>query len=104
MATETPFQKAFAFANQANLTHEEELLQHQQEDQWRYKKGMISYAYNKGLKEGLAKRKAEGLAKGKTEQALQTARNMLQEGLDAALISKVMGLSLEQIAEVKQNV
>ncbi|MDM8525265.1 PD-(D/E)XK nuclease family transposase [Desulfococcaceae bacterium HSG8] len=40
---------------------------------------------------------AEGIAEGERRKALETALSMLQEGLDAALITKVTGLTPEDI-------
>ena len=51
-----------------------------------------------GLEEGTRRGKAEGRAEGRAEQALATARMLKQAGIDAELIAKSTGLSLEEIA------
>ena len=49
-----------------------------------------------GLKEGLKEGREEGEKKGKIE----IAKNMLKEGLDVNLISKLSGLSVKEIEEL----
>ena len=39
----------------------------------------------------------EGRIEGKTEEKLEIAKNMLKENLDTAIISKITGLSKEEI-------
>ena len=51
----------------------------------------------KGLKEGLEKGVKEGLEQSKNE----IAKNMLKENMDISLISKLTGLSKEQINNLK---
>ena len=47
--------------------------------------------------QGIIKGKAEGIIEGKRE----TARVMLKEGVDLNFISKVTGLSLNEITQIK---
>ena len=58
----------------------------------------------KGLAEGLEKGLVEGLEKGRekglVEERLSTARKMKAEDLDCTLISKITGLTLEEIAKL----
>ena len=66
----------------------------------------LAGAREEGIKQGLAEGRAEGLeegtrrgkAEGRAEQALATARMLKQAGIDAELIAKSTGLSLEEIA------
>ena len=44
---------------------------------------------------------AEGEAKGKKERNIEIAQNMLKENVNLELISKVTGLSLEEIENLK---
>ena len=61
----------------------------------------------KYLKEGLKKGELKGLKKGELkglkEGKIETALNMLAEGSDIAFISKVTGLSRQQIENLKQD-
>ncbi len=50
-------------------------------------------AFQDGMEKGIEKGRAEGEAKSKT----LIARNMLSEGIDIALISKITGLTEEEI-------
>ena len=52
-----------------------------------------------GLKEGLKEGKIEGLKEGK----IGIAKNMLKEGLDVNLISKLSGLSITEIEDINKN-
>ena len=44
---------------------------------------------------------AEGEAKGQKEKQIQIAKNMLDEKMDIKLISKITGLSKEEIEKLK---
>ena len=61
----------------------------------------------KKLKEGLEKGLKTGLEKGKKEgeysAKIETAKNMLQKGLDIGLVSQCTGLSIDIIKEIKQD-
>ena len=54
-----------------------------------------------GRAEGEAKGKAEGLAEGEAKQKIETAKNMLKLSIDVEIISKVTGLSIEEIENLK---
>jgi predicted transposase/invertase (TIGR01784 family) len=49
------------------------------------------------MKEGLAKGKAEGITQGIAQNKLETAHNLKKEGLPIEMISRVTGLSIEEI-------
>lgn len=53
--------------------------------------------YNEGKAEGLAEGEAKGEARGEAKAKIETAKKMLQAGLDSALISKVTELSIAEI-------
>ena len=53
----------------------------------------IEYAQNEGYR--------QGEAKGKVERNIEIAKNMLKENINIELISKVTGLSLEEIENLK---
>lgn len=50
-----------------------------------------------GEKRGRAKGMAEGRTKGITEGKIETARNMLKDGLSSDLITKYTGISEQQM-------
>ncbi|MBD9105978.1 hypothetical protein EGW03_05950, partial [bacterium] len=50
-----------------------------------------------GRNEGEAIGISKGRIEGKTEEKLEIAKNMLKENLDTAIISKITGLSKEEI-------
>lgn len=53
-----------------------------------------------GIKKGIEKGREEGIEKGK----LQTAKNMLNNGLSVELISRVTELSIEKINELQKEI
>ena len=56
-------------------------------------------AREEGKEEGLKEGKIEGLKEGK----IGIAKNMLKEGLDVNLISKLSGLSITEIEDINKN-
>ena len=67
----------------------------------------IEYAKETGLEEGLAKGLAKGLVKGREEgreeRNMEVAINLLQLGTPCEIVSKATGLSLEEIAKLKES-
>ena len=59
----------------------------------------IEYAKETGLEEGLAK----GLAKGRADAKQQIAINLLQLGTPCEIVAKATGLSLEEVAKLKEE-
>ena len=59
----------------------------------------ITGAHQEGLEEGIK----EGIEKGRQEEKLETARNMLVEGIDIELIEKFTGLSKETIGLIRKK-
>ena len=61
----------------------------------------MTKAHDEGLAEGLKKGKAEGLAegleKGAYEKAVETARNMLIDGLHPEAVAKYTGLTIDKV-------
>ncbi len=60
----------------------------------------IEYAKETGLEEGLAK----GLAKGREEERNSIVLKMLKNNLPVQIICDVTGLSLEEVAKLKEEV
>ena len=58
-------------------------------------------AREEGKEEGLKEGKIEGLKEGEKNKSIEIAKNMLKEGLDVNLISKLSGLSIKEIEELK---
>ncbi|MBR6978384.1 MAG: Rpn family recombination-promoting nuclease/putative transposase, partial [Prevotella sp.] len=58
---------------------------------------VVNSAEQKGIKKGFVKGKAEGLEEGILKGKLEMAVRMRKEGLDSSLISKITGLSLEEV-------
>jgi hypothetical protein len=61
----------------------------------------LSPAYEKWRQETLAEGEARGEAQGQKQASISIARNMLQEGLQIDLISKVTGLTATEIAQLR---
>ena len=55
--------------------------------------------YTKGVEEGIEK----GIEKGTEKRNLEIARKLLLEGVDASLIARTCGLSMEQIEALKKK-
>ena len=65
----------------------------------------IEYAqdegYRQGKEDGKLEGKLEGKAEGKAEEKTEIVKNMLKENVEKTLISRVTGLSLEEIEQLK---
>ena len=59
-------------------------------------------SHQKGLEEGEKKGKMEGKIEGKIEEKIEIAKNMLKEGLDVKLISKLSGLTVDEINKLRK--
>lgn len=57
--------------------------------------------YNNGMKQGIEQGMKQGIEQGKNEANIETAKNMLELGLDSEVISKATGLPKEKILELK---
>lgn len=60
----------------------------------------LEYSRREAIAEGLAAGRAEGLAEGELQQAWKDAKGFYKEGVSLEVISKVTGLSID---ELKQN-
>ena len=54
-----------------------------------------------GLAEGMGKGLAEGMEKGMNKRSLEIARKMLANGMDAATVMEITGLSESQLQQLK---
>ena len=64
----------------------------------------IEYAKEIGLEEGLAKGLAKGREEGREERNLEVAINFLQLGTPCEIVAKATGLSMEEVAKLKEEV
>ena len=55
-----------------------------------------------GLAEGMEKGLAEGMEKGMNKRSLEIARKMLANGMDAATVMEITGLSESQLQQLKE--
>ena len=64
----------------------------------------IEYAKETGLEEGLAKGLAKGREEGREEERNSIVLKMLQNNLPVQTICDVTGLSVEEVAKLKEEV
>lgn len=62
----------------------------------------ISQGISQGLSQGLSKGHSQGLSKGITQGIQKTAKNMLQEGIAIDVVSRVTGMSVEDIELLRE--
>ena len=70
------------------------------ENEWYYD-DLKKQIRDDGIKEGLEKGLEKGIKKGKIKQQQLMINNMLKENMDISLISKISGLSIEQINDFR---
>ena len=56
-----------------------------------------------GIQEGKKEGMQEGMQKGKLEEKRQIAKKMLKSGMDALIIQKFIGLSIQEINELSEQ-
>ncbi|CUQ64686.1 flagellar assembly protein H [Segatella copri] len=61
----------------------------------------LAEGMEKGLAEGMKKGLAEGMEKGMNKRSLEIARKMLANGMDAATVMEITGLSESQLQQLK---
>ena len=61
----------------------------------------IEYAQDEGYRQGEENGREKGKAEGRVEEKTEIAKNMLKENVEKTLISRVTGLSLEEIENLK---
>ena len=72
-------------------------LMSEEEEAEKLQKTLISEAKKDGIEEGIEK----GLAEGSKQEKIEIAKNMLKESIDIETISKVTGLTKEEIESLK---
>ena len=63
-------------------------------------RGAMTYAVNKGIEQGKAEGKAEGIEQGSQAMQRSIAQQLLST-LDDGMISRAMGLSLEEVRSLR---
>ena len=61
----------------------------------------LAEGMEKGLAEGMEQGLAEGMEKGMNKRSLEIARKMLANGMDAATVMEITGLSESQLQQLK---
>ena len=61
----------------------------------------LAEGMEKGLAEGIEKGLAEGMEKGMEKRSLEIARKMLANGMGAATVMEITGLSESQLQQLK---
>ena len=62
----------------------------------------LAEGMEKGMAEGMKKGLAEGMEKGMNKRSLEIARKMLANGMDAATVMEITGLSESQLKQLKE--
>ncbi|MFH1097614.1 MAG: Rpn family recombination-promoting nuclease/putative transposase [Candidatus Desantisbacteria bacterium] len=93
LITEVEIEKAFGIANTAGMSHEELEAQWKRHDFLYLQKNSIEFALMKGIE--------QGIEQGKKEKAIEIARNLLQLEIDIEKISKITGLTMDEIEEIE---
>ena len=60
----------------------------------------LAEGMEKGLAEGMERGLAEGMEKGMNQRSLEIARKMLANGMDAATVMEITGLSEEEMLQI----
>ena len=93
---EVEIEKAFEIANTAGMSKEELEAQFKRHDFIYLQKGAIEFALKQGKKEG----REEGREEGKKEKTIEIAKSLLRLEIDIEKISKVTGLTTDEIEEI----
>lgn len=91
-----PYTLAFRAAEEAALSREEWMLYQASLKQSRDERSL----YYTGLEEGRMEGLEEGVKYGQTRQSRETARTMLADGMDRALVARYTGLSEAELDEL----
>ena len=99
------FDRLFEEAEIAKFTPQEQREYEASKMAYRDIKNSIDTAKREGKEEGLAegmeKGLAEGMEKGMNQRSLEIARKMLENGMDAATVMEITGLSESQLQQLK---
>lgn len=87
------FSKEITTEQLNSFTEEERMNYYEDLKNYRDLKNCLDYAYEEGKRKGLKEAK----------EKLQTAKNLLLEGLSIDLIAKTTGLTVKEIQQIKDN-
>ena len=100
------FDRLFEEAEIARFTPQEQREYEASKMAYRDIKNSIDTAKREGKEEGLAegmeKGMAEGMEKGMNQRSQEIARKMLANGMDAATVMEITGLSESQLQQLKE--
>ena len=87
------------------LSREEQLriLEEAKEKNWRDEQARIDHATDQGLKKGREQGIEQGMTKGVNKGRTEMVIRMLENGLDTDLVSKISGLSKQEINALKED-
>ena len=92
------FDRLFEEAEIARFTPQEQREYEASKMAYRDIKNSIDTAKREGKEEGIA----EGMEKGMNQRSLEIARKMLANGMDAATVMEITGLSESQLQQLKE--
>ena len=84
-----PIKSAYSVSNEAGMTTEELELQYKKREFIAIQRSSLTLAKNQGIE--------QGIEQGKEESKFEVALKMKKEGFDMPLISKITGLSLQEL-------
>jgi len=73
----------------------------QEEEAEKLQNTLINGARREGIIEGIEQGTKQGLEQGSRQEKIEIAKNMLNENMDIEIISKVTGLTKEEIETLK---
>ncbi|MCH5243258.1 MAG: Rpn family recombination-promoting nuclease/putative transposase [Muribaculaceae bacterium] len=96
-------------ANYANLTREEQAvyeadlrwISEYDEEMATGKREALEQGFKQGRAEGIAEGRAEGRAEGELQKAIEVAKTAIGMGLDDNAVSKLSGLSIQEIQKLR---
>jgi len=92
--------EAFEVANQMSWSKEELDAYDAKGISIQDERGRVEYAHEEGKMQGRIEGRNEGREEGRKEEKIEMAKKSLKEGLPVELISKLTGLSIEEIEKI----
>ena len=83
-----------------NQIEEAEIAKFTPQEQREYEASKMAY---RDIKNSIDTAKREGIAEGMIQRSLEIARKMLANGMDAATVMEITGLSAEEILLLKRE-
>ncbi|ANQ47965.1 PD-(D/E)XK nuclease family transposase [Flammeovirga sp. MY04] len=95
---EAIFRRVFKIAEYTGLMKEDKKLYHDSLKTYRDYMNTLDYLQEESFNDGFKKGNKEGLEEGKKTKAIEVAKNALKMGLSKEQVSKLSGLSIEEVA------